>query len=149
METLFQVSNLYIMPFWLLMIFLPLWRGTQRIMASVWVLVPIALAYAVALVAVLAGNPGAAGDIANPSQGAIAALLGTPEGATVGWLHFLAFDLFVGRWVYLDSRKRAISAWFVSPALFFVLMSGPVGFLLYLGVRYLRVPRGAVQGAPA
>jgi hypothetical protein len=65
----------------------------------------------------------------------VAALLGTPAGATIGWAHFLAFDLFVGRWAYLDSRERAISAWLMAPVLFFVLMLGPIGFLLYLAVR--------------
>ncbi|MCA9946741.1 MAG: DUF4281 domain-containing protein, partial [Anaerolineales bacterium] len=42
---------------------------------------------------------------------------------------------FVGRWVYLDGRANNISAWFISPILFFVLMLGPLGFLLYLVVR--------------
>ena len=49
--------------------------------------------------------------------------------------HFLAFDLFVGRWVYLDSRERGISAWLMAPILLVVLMLGPLGFILYLVVR--------------
>lgn len=74
-------------------------------------------------------------ELANPQLAQIAALLGTPAGATIGWIHFLAFDLFVGRWVYLDSRERNSSAWLVSPILFVVLMFGPIGLLLYLVVR--------------
>ena len=77
---------------------------------------------------------GTAGSLLNPSLAGIASLLGTPAGATTGWVHFLAFDLFVGRWAYLDSRARGISAWQVSPALFFILMAGPLGLLLYLVV---------------
>jgi hypothetical protein len=50
-------------------------------------------------------------------------------------VHFLAFDLFVGRWIYLDSQERRISAWLVAPVLFLTLMLGPAGFLLYLAVR--------------
>ena len=65
----------------------------------------------------------------------VAALLGTPESATIGWVHFLAFDLFAGRWVYLDSRERGVSPWVMAPVLFLTLMFGPLGFLLYLGVR--------------
>jgi len=31
-------------------------------------------------------------------------LFGTGAGTTLAWVHFLAFDLFVGRWIYLDAR---------------------------------------------
>ena len=34
MDTLFAISNLLVMPFWLAMILLPRWRWTVRIMAS-------------------------------------------------------------------------------------------------------------------
>jgi Domain of unknown function (DUF4281) len=73
--------------------------------------------------------------VLQPQPGEIAALLGTLYGATVSWAHFLAFDLFVGRWVYLDSRERKISSWYISPILFLVLMLGPLGLLLYLLTR--------------
>jgi hypothetical protein len=135
METLFQLSSLLTMPFWVLMIFLPHWRWTQRIMASLWTVVPAALLYAVLIVPLI---PQALPELVNPSLDSVAALLSTPGGATVGWVHFLAFDLFVGRWAYLDSRARGLSAWLVSPALFLILMLGPLGFLLYLGVRLLQ-----------
>ncbi len=77
---------------------------------------------------------------------AIAKLLGSPAGVTIACAHFLTFDLFVGRWVYLDSRDRAISAWLMAPVLFFVLMLGPIGLLLYLivwAVHSWRQQRGA------
>ena len=70
----------------------------------------------------------------NPELATIAEMLGTPAGATVGWIHFLAFDLFVGRWVYLDGQRLGLSAWMVSPILLMVLMFGPLGLLLYLVV---------------
>jgi hypothetical protein len=132
METIFSLSNLLVMPFWLLMILLPHWRWTQRIMRSLWTVVPAALLYAFLAVPSL---PALLGELANPSLATIAPLLGTPEGATIAWIHFLAFDLFVGRWIYLDSRQRNLSAWLVSPILFFVLMFGPLGLLLYLTYR--------------
>ena len=46
MKTLFQLSHLLVMPFWLLMILLPHCRWSQRIMASLWTVVPAALLYA-------------------------------------------------------------------------------------------------------
>ncbi len=131
-ETLFPLSSLLVMPFWLLLIFLPRWRVTERLMAGPWTAVPAALLYAV-LVLPRFGEVFTA--VSNPTLPGITALLGDPAGATIAWVHFLAFDLFVARWVYLDGRSRQISSWFVSPILFFVLMLGPVGFLLYLVVQ--------------
>jgi hypothetical protein len=132
-DQLFQMSNLLVMPFWFLMILLPFWSWTKRIIGSPWIAAPAALLYA-SLVLPQAG--GLLGALANPQLAQIAALLGTPAGATIGWVHFLAFDLFVGRWVYLDSRERKLTAWLVSPILFVVLMFGPLGLLLYLLVRF-------------
>ena len=134
METIFTLSNLFVLPFWGLMIFLPHWRWTQRIMRTLWPVVVLAVVYAVLLLTQISG---VAGGLLNPTLAGIAGLLGTPAGAAVGWVHFLAFDLFVGRWAYLDSRERGISAWLVSPTLFFVFMAGPLGLLLYLAVRWL------------
>ena len=122
-ELIFSLSNLLVMP---------LWSWTKRILGSPWVAAPIALLYAV-LVLPQAG--GLLLSLANPSLDSIASLIGTSAGATIAWAHFLAFDLFVGRWAYLDSREREISAWLMAPVLFFVLMLGPVGFLAYLVVR--------------
>jgi len=133
-ETTFTLANLLVVPFWLLMILLPAWRWTARIMRSLWVVVPAALAYALL---VLPNLLPLLGELASPTLSSIAALLGTPAGAMIGWIHFLAFDLFVGRWAYLDSRQRRLHPLLASPTLFFIFMFGPLGFLLYLGVRLI------------
>jgi hypothetical protein len=132
MEQIFSLSSLLVMPFWLLLIFLPRWRVTERVMAGPWAAVPAALLYAGL---VLPNFIEIFTAVINPTLTGITSLLGDPTGATIAWVHFLAFDLFVGRWVYLDGRSRSISIWIISPILFFVLMLGPIGFLLYLAVR--------------
>lgn len=137
---LFQLSNLLTMPFWLLMILLPHWGWTKRIMQSLWTVVPAALLYAILALPSLFSL---LGELANPTLASISALLGTPAGATIGWVHFLAFDLFVGRWAYLDSRSRSFTAWLVSPILLLALMFGPLGLLLYLAARALLLRRVA------
>ena len=132
MATLFDASFLLVAPFWLLMIALPGWRVTGRVIASPWIAAPAAALY---LALVIPGLPGVLGAVSSPSLEAIAPMLGTPEGATVAWVHFLAFDLFVGRWVYLDARTRGITPWLTSPLLFLTLMLGPAGLLGHLLVR--------------
>jgi hypothetical protein len=143
METIFSLSSLLVMPFWLLMIALPHWRWTSRLMRSPLVCAAPALLY-LALALPRIGELLAA--VARPTLPGIAAVLGTPAGATLAWAHFLAFDLFVGRWIYLDSRERGLSAWIMAPLLFLTLMLGPIGFLGYLAVRAItnaRQPRAA------
>jgi hypothetical protein len=139
MATIFSLSNLLVMPFWLLMIALPHWRVTRRVMQSPLVAAAPALLY-LALVLPQIGNLLAA--LASPQLRDIAALLATPAGATIAWAHFLTFDLLAGRWAYLDSREHGVSAWLMAPVLLFVLMLGPIGFLLYLATR-------ALAGKPA
>ena len=132
METIFSLSSLLVMPFWVMMILAPRFRWTQRIMKSHWIIAPAALLY---LVLVLPQFTAVFLEVTNPTLTGIIDLLGTPTGATLGWVHFLAFDLFVGRWAYLDSLERNISPFIMAPVLFFILMLGPVGFLLYSGLR--------------
>jgi hypothetical protein len=132
METWFSLGNLLVLPFWLLMIALPHWRWTRRLLESPWIVAAPAVIYAL-LVLPRIGTIWPS--VSNPELPAIAALLGSPAGATIGWMHFLAFDLFVGRWAYLDSRQHGISAWLMAPVLFLTLMLGPVGLLSYLGLR--------------
>jgi Domain of unknown function (DUF4281) len=143
MEAIFGVMNLTVLPFWLAMILAPRWRGTQQLMARPWgVLAPV-LAY---LVLVVPRLPEILPVVARPELPSVAALLGTPAGATIAWAHFLAFDLFVGRWIYLDAQKhqdRRLSAWVLSPILLLTLLLGPLGLLSYgLTLAVRRVPTG-------
>jgi len=140
MTVLFSLSNLLVLPFWGLLILLPRWRWTGRIMRSPFVSATPALLYA-ALVLPRLGTIWPA--VARPTLTGIATLLGSPEGATIAWVHFLAFDLFVGRWIYLDSQERRLSPLLTAPVLFLTLMFGPLGFLIYLVIRAVATSREA------
>ncbi len=140
MTLLFRLSNLLVLPFWALMILLPRWRWTARILRSPFVSAAPALIYAQLVLPRLDTIWPA---IARPTLTGVAALLGSPEGATIAWVHFLAFDLFIGRWIYLDSQERRLSALLTAPVLFLALMLGPLGFLLYLVIRAVATSREA------
>ncbi len=137
-EAIFSASSLLVLPFWFLMLFLPSWRGTERVMRSPLVAAGAALLYLGLVLPLLAEVFPV---VLRPTLPAVAALLGSEAGATLAWAHFLAFDLLVGRGIYRDARRRGLSPLVVSPLLFLTLMLGPVGYLLYLIVR--PVPQGA------
>jgi hypothetical protein len=149
LESLFLLVNLLPLPFWFLMIALPHWRGTQRVMRGRLAVMPLLAAYAVLAVPQL---PAFGEVLLRPDPlklTDVAGLLGKPEVALVAWIHFLAFDLFVGRWAYRDSRERQIGAWLMAPVLLLTLLLGPLGLLTYLLVRSQYKLQPVVRESPA
>lgn len=69
------------------------------------------------------------------SLAAVASLFSSHWLLLAGWVHYLAFDLLVGRWEAVDARTRGVSPWLVAPCLALTFMFGPAGWLLYCGVR--------------
>jgi hypothetical protein len=131
-SVVFSLSALVVAPFWLLMLLGPRSRVTARVMASPAVVMGAVVLYAgLVLPKILALIP----VLARPELSGIAALLGTPRGATIAWAHFLALDLFAGRWIFLDARQRGLSAWLVSPLLVLTLMFAPLGLGIYVAVQ--------------
>lgn len=132
--TLFELSNLVVLPFWALMVLAPGWSVTRRLVASPWIVAPPAVIY---LIAILPGLGFILPEVANPQLARIQGLLGTPTGTTVAWAHFVALDLFAGRWIYCDSRSRQYAPFWVSPVLILTLLLCPIGLITYLAVRTL------------
>lgn len=132
MEQIFLLSNLVVLPFWGIMIIAPQWQRGQRIMSSVLVFVPLTLLYSWLVLPML---PGLLPALARPELGVITEMLNNTSGATVAWIHFLAFDLFVGRWQYHDALHHRIPIWMLRITLLCTFMAGPFGLLLYIVVR--------------
>jgi hypothetical protein len=67
--------------------------------------------------------------------------LGTPEGATIAWAHFIAWDLFIGRWIYRQSRELDVHPLVMAPILLLTVLMSPVGLLAFLPIRAVRARR--------
>jgi hypothetical protein len=65
----------------------------------------------------------------------VRALFSVDAALAAGWLHYLAFDLFVGSWIVEDGLARGINRFALIPCLALTFLFGPAGFLLYLGLR--------------
>jgi hypothetical protein len=139
-ETFLPLSTLLVAPFWLLMIFVPKWRWTARIAASPWISAPPALAYAILTIPAL---PEMLPILMQPSLEGLMQVFSTQASVTAAWMYFLAFDLFVGRWIYLETRQQNRNVVWSGVMLFFTLMLGPLGFLLYLADRAILQRRQA------
>ncbi|HET6502321.1 MAG TPA: ABA4-like family protein [Amycolatopsis sp.] len=119
-------------PFWALLIFAPNWRWTARVLTSPWVpLLPLVVYFATAL-----PHFGQLWQVVSrPDLGALEAFLGRPYGATAIWAQLVAFDLFLGRWMYFEARARGIRSRVVSPILLLTIFLSPFGLLAFLAVR--------------
>ncbi len=133
-QTIFTIANNGILPFWLLLIVAPRWRVTQIAVHSVAIPVILGLTYAWLLWRVTLGGEGPQG-ASFTSLAGVMALFSSPIAATLGWIHYLIFDLFIGAWEQRDARRRGLSHGLVIPCLVVTLLAGPIGLMLYLGVR--------------
>ena len=137
-ETVFSIANTWPLLFWLLLAFGPRTEMTARLVLFGGIF-PLALTYAVLLPMIMTGaiDPiGPEGSSVDFTQlSGVMALFDSKGGATVGWIHYLAFDLFVGLWVARNADRHSYARWVQVPILFFVLMAGPFGLTLYLLLR--------------
>lgn len=65
----------------------------------------------------------------------VRALFANDAALAAGWLHYLAFDLFIGAWISRDAAGRGMSPLIVLPCLPLTFLLGPAGLLLYLAAR--------------
>ena len=65
----------------------------------------------------------------------IAGFFADPRLALLGWVHYLAFDLWVGAWEIEAAERAAMPHWLVVPALLFTFLLGPIGLVMFLAGR--------------
>jgi hypothetical protein len=129
-EAIFQIVNPLVLPGWALLILAPRWIWTQRIAAVVLPLV-LAVVYLVMLATAL--NEAGGGSF-NSLQG-VATLFQSRMALLAGWIHYLAFDLFIGAWEVRDAQQLRLRHWLVVPCLLLTFLFGPVGLLCYFAIR--------------
>jgi hypothetical protein len=128
-ERLFSILNPIALVGWVLLVLFPKKPWASHVVP---VVIPAVLSavYAVLVATSLPGSEGGFSSLAG-----VSALFANPWALLAGWTHYLAFDLFIGGWEVRDAQRRAIPHWIMIPVLFLTFMLGPVGLLLYLGVR--------------
>ncbi len=139
LEILFKGANFAVLPFWLLLLVAPRWRGTQLLVhgpAVVLLLTPI-YAY------MLFGYGPSPQNVDMTTLYGVMSAFTAPHVVVAGWIHYLIFDLFIGAWEARDALRLHIPQLFVIPCLLATLVVGPVGLLLYLIVRF--ITRGVIQ----
>lgn len=130
LEWLFQAVNLFVLPFWTLMVLVPNTKLTRWVMGS---FVPFGVLAGLYLFLFVTSFSNVEGIEAlsdpNLSLPDLAALFANPHVTATGWVHFVVFDLFVGRWIYWQGQEKGI---FTRHSLALCLFAGPLGLLSHL-----------------
>lgn len=130
-EQIFSIANTLALLSWIILLIAPRWKWTNKIILSGAIPLLLSAAYLVLIVLFFGKAEGGFDSLSNVMK------LFTNEWAVLaGWIHYLAFDLFVGSWEVKDSQAKGISHWLVIPCLILTFLFGPIGFLLYSILRF-------------
>lgn len=132
MSTAFTLVFVAAAPFWALMILAPKWSWTQRIVSTPWVATPPLVFWFIFAIPRFDELLPA---VAKPTLAVWQDLMTDPAAMTLVWAQVIAWDLFVGRWMYLDSRERGIHPLVMGPLLVLAIMLSPIAVPLYLVLR--------------
>ncbi len=132
---IFSIANLFVVPFWALLIIAPGWRVTHRVVHSIVAPLILGATY-IALIASGAFTAAPEGAGFSSLEG-VMALFTVPSAVLAGWVHYLVFDLFVGAWEARDAKRRGFPHWLLIPCLLLTFLLGPVGLFLYLILRMI------------
>lgn len=124
---LFNIANLFVLPFWALMILLPNWSITKRVMESYLPFIALASLYLYLFISSI--TPENAQALSNPQLADIARFFSEEKAAATGWIHFLVMDLFVGRYIYWEGQRTGV--WTIH-SLALCLFAGPLGLLSHI-----------------
>lgn len=129
-EALFSAASTAVVPGWLLLVFAPRWKWTARLITPVLIPALLGLLYLYLIVTRFGASEGGFGSLAEVRR-----LFEDPALLLAGWVHYLAFDLFIGSWEVRDAQRHGLSHFLVVPCLALTFLFGPLGLLLYLGLR--------------
>ena len=133
LESLFSAANALAMAGWAALLIWPRQHIVHWWLCGITLPGLLAAAY---LGLVVTALPGASGGFSSLSG--VAALFSSPWLLLAGWLHYLAFDLFIGAWMCRRLTAEGLPRWYLLPSLPLTFLLGPVGLLTFLALRGAR-----------
>ncbi len=129
LETVFSFATFIAMFGWLLLVVLP---NDPRAKLLTGIIIPLALSiiYLVFIALHMGGAPGGFGSLADVRR-----LFSRDELLLAGWLHYLAFDLFIGAWESRDAQRLGLPRLVMIPCYVMTFMLGPIGLIFYFAIR--------------
>jgi len=141
-DQVFSLVNLTALLAWIYLIGIARW--TPRVFAVMRYTIPIVFAL-VYLTCLFLSEPNE--EAGYQSLAEVTAIFTQPWVIVGAWIHYLAFDFFVGCWILAKAKAEGIAhGWIVIPMIA-TFMLGPVGLLLFLVLLGFGKRRGEAQTA--
>lgn len=139
---LFSVFNMLAMAGWIILALgVALKRGWLRdIVAGAYMPVVISMAYLVLIVFFFAGAEGGFDTLENVQK-----LFTSPWAALAGWIHYLAFDLFMGARIARGMEEQGLPRWPLVLLLPLTFLFGPIGYLAFEIIKATNLRTKAAQ----
>lgn len=141
LEQIFSLAGFIAVFGWVVMILMPRNPNAKLIGGVVMPLV-LSVGYLLLIVQHFRGAEGGFGSLAD-----VATLFQKQELLLAGWIHYLAFDLFIGGWEIRDSQQHGIPHLVVIPCLVMTFLLGPIGLLFYFAIRTAKRRALELEGA--
>ena len=130
-ENIYLIANWGVIPFWLLLIFLPNNQITNFFTQSIIPFLLLGVGYAYLSYKIYLENNIFDGfELYNGLDG-LYSMFANEALLLVFWLHFLAISLFMGSWIVRDGRRYLVPRIVTIPSLILTYFTGPVGLVIY------------------
>ena len=129
---MFWISSIYIVPIWGLMWFAPRHEITKKIVGDLRISVlPLLIPYAILAIPTIPDIFATLGT-EMPTPDLIIEFFQDDKVIILGWLHFLAFDVLAGRFIWQRMLACNRPMYVSTPILVLGMMVAPLGFLIGL-----------------
>jgi hypothetical protein len=133
LELLFSILSSIALVGWVVLIGFPRWDFGRDRLVGLAIPMLFALAYLVLFPPLFFQSPGGYGSIDEVAT----LLMSDPRIMLAAWLHYLAFDLLIGRIILLEAQRSGVPHWATTPPLVLCFLFGPVGWLTFKGVAFV------------
>jgi Domain of unknown function (DUF4281) len=137
-EFVFSIANAVALISWIILLF-AIWRRhavLRDTVAGRFVPLALSLLYLVLILFFFAKAEGGFDSLANVQK-----LFTAPWAALAGWVHYLAFDLFIGCWIARQMITAGLPRWPLLLILPLTFMFGPIGYVAFEISRFLLSPQ--------
>jgi hypothetical protein len=141
LERIFSLASAIAVAGWLFLVFAPR-KPFSQVIAGVIAPLILAAIYLTLIFSNIQGAEGGFGSLAD-----VGTLFQKRELLLAGWIHYLAFDLFIGAWETRDSARNQIPHLVVMPCLVMTFMLGPIGLLFYFAIRTAKTKGLSLENA--
>jgi hypothetical protein len=129
LEQIFSMASFLAMAGWLLLVILPKHHVAQLV-SGITIPLVLSAGYLFLIAQHFNGAEGGFSSLAD-----VRTLFTRDELLLAGWIHYLAFDLFIGAWETRDAQRNGLPHLVVIPCLLMTFLLGPIGLLFYFAIR--------------